>query len=459
MQRKKNTDQKSQMSPEQKEVFFAFVHICHERHVPLEEKYQWMKEWIDCKTDGEKISYWEEKIEYIKNTYSEIPMEQFLKEVNASSDWQTLKQYDDLYWQNIEDLLLNAVRLSAVNVIELVAPHILFGNERLLKEYCDAAPDDAVRRALEKSFMKRHDEDYEQYPFSWVWNKQVWNHRENFGAYKLISIADETQESLWRAFLNRYSSGSELLFYEHMTAKYAVDREYTGIDLDREIASHSMHDMGYEVISDGFEKKRLPRYWFMKSFFRNPNADMYYGAVGMTAMMRRLGWAVQTDMVSNEYGTTGYAYLKQVPHVEKCIFAEDRILSLFHAAFNGKIKWRELKPVMSENCHYYSDGSKKDITGREEIVSFWESIKENQRAAEVTQHAHYARLKKPVCDPELLEHKEGERIIAIWQEELGEWYEGHLFFRINDDGLVDDIYLCQDNRYRFRPFIPIEEEE
>ena len=84
---------------------------------------------------------------------------------------------------------------------------------------------------------------------------------------------------------------------------------------------------------------------------------------------------------------------------------------------------------------------------------------ERLKAAGITEHAHYARLLKPQCDPELLDHQQGERIIAIWQGELGEYYSGHLFFRLNSDGLVEDIYLCQDNRYRFRPFVPVEEEE
>lgn len=459
MQKEKNHQQKRQLSAEEKDAFFEFVCSCHSLHVPFDEKTVWLKGWGDYETAEENIAYWKKATEHIRNTYSEIPMEQFLMEVNASRDWHELKYYDDLYWQSLDQMLSDAVRLSAVNVIELIAPHILFGNEELLKKYCEQAPDDAVCSALEKSFIKRHDEDYEQYPFSWVWNKWEWKHREYFGDCRLISLGDGVQKALWQAFLNRYASGSELLFYEHMTSPYAADHAYTGVKYDWEIAGFRMRDMGYRVIPDGFEKMSLPAYWIMKSVRCMPDADMYDGAGCMQAMMSQLGWDVHRDLITNEYGTTGYAYLKSIPYVEERISAEDRVLKLFHAAFNGKICWKELTSVMTEDCHYYSDGSKRDITGREEIIAFLENIEENQKAAGITEHAHYARLLKPQCDPELLDHQQGERIIAIWQGELGEYYSGHLFFRLNSDGLVEDIYLCQDNRYRFRPFVPVEEEE
>lgn len=457
-ERIKSVVQKEKMSPERKEALFEFLHVCRECHVPFEEKHQLMMDGSFL-ADEEKTAYLKKITEYVRNTYSKISVEQFLTEVNESCDWDELRHYDDLYWKNMQELLHDAIRLSAINVIELVAPHVLFGNEKILGEYCALAQNDEVRCALKKSFIRRHDDDYEQYPFSWLWNKQVYNHRESYGEVKLISLAEEVQEKLWQAFLNKYASGSELLFYEHMTALYAEDRKYTHVKYDREIASHRLRDMGYRVIHNGFEKMPLPEYWIMKGTTGNLDADMYYGAVCMEAMMKAVGWDVQQEMISNEYGVTGYAYLKEIPDVEEKISIEDRVLNLFHFAFNGKIKWQEVSMLMSENCHYYSDGSKRDIATRDEIIAFCESMDKKLIEPEQKYHAHYARLRNPICDPKLLGHKVGERILAVWQGELEEHYSGLVFFHLNEDNLVDDIYLCQDNRYRFRTFIPLPEED
>jgi hypothetical protein len=244
--------------------------VCKELHVPAKEKYAYLDSKKEFESEDEKLAHLQEMIAFVKNTYHEIPMEQFLAEVNESQDWDGLKYIDDLYWDNIENLLTDAVRLSAVNVIKLVAPHILFGNELLLKEYCEKAPDDAAREALEQSFIRRHDEDYENYPFSWVWNKREWNRKEDYGEIKLISLTDCAQENLWRAFLNEFALGSELLFYEHLTS-----RRVEGVKLDSERAGFRMRDLGYRITEDGFEKMPLPDYWIMKSVHHKPDDESF----------------------------------------------------------------------------------------------------------------------------------------------------------------------------------------
>lgn len=360
-------------------------------------------------------------IAFVKNTYHEIPMEQFLAEVNESQDWQELKYYKDLYWTNIDGLLDDAVRFGADRVIREIAPHILFDNEKRLTECLAQAPNEATRAALTESFIPRRDEDYAMYPFSMVRNLVLWKSREDCRVCKLVSFADGIQDKIWQGFLNRYAFGSELLFFEHVTSKYAVDREHTGIEWVPDRVMPLVHAMGYRLCSDGFEQMRIPAYWQKNYDDRRYTAidKIWYSASALGLVLKKIGWEEKRDEIVNAFGVTGYTYLENVPEIEQRITDEDRILKLFHAAFNGKMPWSDIAPLISENCHYYSDGSGKDITGGGQIVAFLEDLNRRINTPELQCHAHYARLKKPECDPKLLEHKEGERVLALWQGEIG----------------------------------------
>jgi len=126
-------------------------------------------------------------------------------------------------------------------------------------------------------------------------------------------------------------------------------------------------------------------------------------------------------------------------------------LKLFKSAFGGKEQWPRLYPVLDEKCHYNSEGSNKEIIGRDEIIAFLAEREKVQNTPELTYHACYGKLLEPKCDEFLLAHKEGEHVVVLWQGEERS-YEAIVFLHNNENGMVDDIYLCKDSRYVFRTY-------
>lgn len=135
-------------------------------------------------------------------------------------------------------------------------------------------------------------------------------------------------------------------------------------------------------------------------------------------------------------------------HKDGLILDEENNLKLFKSAFNGRGRWNRLYPVLAEDCHYVSDGSGIALKGREEIIRFLSERETVMNSPELTYHSCYGILTYPTCITSDLGHKSGEKIILLRQGET-EKYDAVVFLHTREDGKVDDIHICKDNRYRF----------
>lgn len=135
-------------------------------------------------------------------------------------------------------------------------------------------------------------------------------------------------------------------------------------------------------------------------------------------------------------------------HKDGLVLDEENNLKLFKSAFNGRGQWGRLYPVLTENCHYASEGSGIDLTGRDEIIRFLSEREQMMDSPELTYHACYGNITYPTCIDSDLGHKKGEKVILLRQGEKHE-YDAVVFLHTREDGKVDDIYICKDNRYCF----------
>ena len=447
------------MNTERLQVYLELSRMCKVRRVPVDEELEWIKIYNSIQDDKNKDECLRRRIEYVVTQYPEVPMEQYLMEINESCDWDDLRYYEDVYWPDMLTMCKDAVRLGACRVVEQVAPHLLFDNEALLRELLDIAPDGMMRSVLQKCVIPRHDEDYRHYAFAAAYNEEHWRCKPKENA-SLVSMADGIQQALYRAYINKASHGSELLYFEYATTGEYDSEPITALNLYPESYEMRLHDLGYKLTNDGIEKADLKECWKQNKEFRNLSEKMKISrGIGKFFFVIHLcKWNVEFDGLRNHFGYTGYRYVKSIPDIEERVPVEDHVLKLFYSAINGKIDWDELEPVMREDCHYYDEWADEDVCGRTEIIDLWKKTSRETSALGMQYHAHYARLKEATCHPDLVGPPFGERILAVWQGTFTGHYDGFLFYYL-EEGRIIHIYLCRRSGYIFRPFVPMDKRE
>lgn len=130
---------------------------------------------------------------------------------------------------------------------------------------------------------------------------------------------------------------------------------------------------------------------------------------------------------------------------------EKNNLMLFRQAFAQNHAWERVRPALDENCHYRSENSGTELTGRDAIIAYLSGQCARMDTPDQKYYAWYAELLSPKCDPPGPPHQEGERALALAQGEPDN-YVSVAFLHTNADGYVDDIELSCDANYRFRIF-------
>lgn len=131
------------------------------------------------------------------------------------------------------------------------------------------------------------------------------------------------------------------------------------------------------------------------------------------------------------------------------VLDEENNRKLLRSCFNSHGNWERLRVALADNCRYESEGSGKRIQGKDDIIAFLEDRERKQIEANVRYDAVYATLEKPICDTEAYDGEEGKEVVVLFAHGEERWLSV-VFSHTNEEGLIDEIFLSQNDRHRIR---------
>ena len=293
----------------------AFAEICTERHVPTDVWAQIALNLPKNVNAAERHDYFIREIERIKRDWPFIPMEDYLAQIEETKNWNDLRRYACVYWQDVPSMLADAVRTRSVETVRQLALHCLFRDPLLKEEMLALAPDQRTRKALLCPPRVKAEEIYRQYPLCIAENRCMNIHgrflpRER--NVRVINLPDDIQERLFERFkIIKGFQTNEQLFKAILDEKNEGDwRVYPQLN-------NRLFRMGYQTAGGDVVRVSMPECWLthetMKDIQFSQDEIVETGILGLVHEADYLGWTLKFDGVNNCFGYTGYTYLTQWP--------------------------------------------------------------------------------------------------------------------------------------------------
>lgn len=301
------------------------MRLRRERHVPDKVAMEWLRKLPALPDQEARDAYLLQLIEKVKAEYSWVPVEDFLRQVEETQDWDEFLRYRSTYWKDLPSVLRDTVRLGAANTVRQHALHVLYDNDALLEELLPLCPDGRTREALlDRSMLKPH-AVYAAYPFC-VQISRVTNvyqsHWETPGFPRLISAPADIQQRLFTLLKEKYAQGSEeklAMLAARRPGRLEMDPEEEKQAPSWGVLDMCLHGIGCHWQERGFVLKPLPEGWehydFIDGGDHYPWADMAHrmGLEDLLYCIRVIGLDLKFDGINDSFGTTGYYYLSEWP--------------------------------------------------------------------------------------------------------------------------------------------------